>query len=120
MTGAHTPSVADVLDAAADLLTQEGAWMQSDYCDEMFGAAEDIKASSCWCAEGAVACVLGVDGDAGERWCDERIDLFGDLGGRLNLADWNDHPRRTQSEVIAKLREAANAARATSKEESHG
>jgi hypothetical protein len=116
MTGG---TVAEVLDAAADLLTPEGAWMQEDYCDEMFGSAADIKEASCWCAEGAVACVLGVDGDVAERWCDERVDLFGDLGECLNLADWNDRPLRTQAEVIAKLREAANAARATG-EASHG
>lgn len=104
-------TVAEVLDGAADLLTPEGAWMQYDYCDEMFATAEEVKASTCWCAEGAVACMLGVPGDVGERWCDERIALFGDLDGKLNLADWNDDPRRTKDEVVAKLREAAALAR---------
>jgi hypothetical protein len=97
-------AIADVLDRAADLIERKDAWMQGDFCD-----GQNIEKSSCWSVEGAVAKVLGIPGMDAEIWCDRHFSPLV-LGGR-NAAQWNDTPGRTQSEVVAALREAASKAR---------
>jgi hypothetical protein len=106
--------VADVLERAAALIEPEGAWLQERYSngsDILDGGGLGLFNASCWCAEGAIAKVLGVFGPSAESWADRFVaPLYDwDSGG---LAFFNDAPERTQAEVVAKLREAAALSRA--------
>lgn len=102
-------SVADVLDAAADLIEPEGAWTQGAYARTAkgfcIGPHED--AATCFCMRGALRRV-GAVGD----W-DESSPATRAIGFQTarQMTQWNDRPRRTQAEVVAKLREAAALAR---------
>lgn len=103
-------SVADVLDAAADLLSKPGAWTQGAYARDADG--KDVNptervyrptSATCFCIYGAIAAV-----------CDGNITLWARISPHnLGLPDtgWNDEAERTQDEVVSKLREAAQAAR---------
>ena len=100
-------TVADVLEAAADLLTPEGAWTQQSYGRSVDG--EPLfegydPAAVCWCAYGAIEKVTGQGmNGALRKSAVEALDWS---------PFWNDAPERTQAEVVAKLREAAQRARA--------
>lgn len=103
-------SVADILDWAADLIEPEGAWTQGAFArtkdGEPIGPLE--APATCWCLYGAIDKAgedLGVD--AG--WDADRA-LFASL--RTNVPKFNDAPERTQAEVVAALRQAAERARA--------
>lgn len=113
MTGGR---VADVLDAAADLLSAPGAWTQGALARNALG--KDAKVGEdkvCFCMAGAL---VETSGPWSAAWA--FLDKFlPNVRGANNTAAFNDAPGRTQAEVIAKLREAANAARATG-EASHG
>jgi hypothetical protein len=115
--GTTPQTVADVLDAAADLLTPEGAWTPYAAARgaEAFEVDPTDDEAKCWCIIGAVSAVNGVKcwGPASAQhflnslfpdWHDEDSDVVG-------AALWNDALGRTQAEVIAKLREAAQLAR---------
>jgi hypothetical protein len=101
--------IADILEKAADLIEPEGAWLQGQYAKDDRGnfAAPEASYAVCWCAVGALQRA-------------SRLDLNGYFGAADTLADhvqshvvvWNDAPERTQTEVVAKLREAAAKARA--------
>ena len=104
-------SVADVLDAAADLLTPEGAWTQGALAKAADGEWVDSglsPAASCWCLLGAVE-----RGGGNPVWSAARRVIATALGvdEREGIPTWNDAPERTQPEVVAKLREAAALAR---------
>ena len=96
-----------VLDAAADLIEPEGAWQQGSWFDTSSELAlgGDYR---CMCAEGALILV----------GC-ERFSLPSQPAHKFLLAatgaedvpDWNDAPERTQAEVVAALRKAADLAR---------
>lgn len=109
MTNPHT--IAGVLEKAADLIEPEGAWTQGASFRDKLGAMVEgdnpNKASQC--LVGAVSVVCGFHYDAA-------AEVFAFLELRLgeDAADWNDAPERTQAEVVAKLREAAAAARKAS------
>lgn len=107
MTDTLKPS--EVLDKAADLITPEGAWTQGYFArvapgGNSIGPREPNAA--CWCAFGAVINRCGNDG-AAEDFAVQYL--------RTTLRDsidrWNDAPERTQAEVIAALRQAAQLAR---------
>ncbi|MGI4744926.1 MAG: DUF6197 family protein [Janthinobacterium lividum] len=104
MTAPRT--VAEVLDAAADLLTSEGAWTQGAQARRADGkqVMADGPNAVCWCLIGATEAAdpeyFGTDAD--------RV-LYHLLG--VDIVEWNDAPGRTQAEVVAKLREAATLAR---------
>lgn len=108
MTHSPKQTVPEILSAAADLLEKPGAWTQGalyrDTAGEPIGSFGDREAV-CYCAEGAIAAVIG------------RYDWFhpayASLGGVGELSNWNDHPGRTQAEVVAALRQAAELARPT-------
>lgn len=102
MTAPQT--VADVLDAAADLLEKPGAWGQGNYQPR----------SGCLCTLGAISMVAvghvpAAWGSSSARLATAAAKtLFPSLSG---VANWNDEEGRTQSEVVAALRAAATSAR---------
>jgi hypothetical protein len=100
---------ADILNAAADLLEKPGAWVQ-----ETFG-----RRGECYCVRGAISAAAGHNSlSIGDDPSEEALAkaLFGPVRASQHLAgslivQWNDAKGRTQSEVVAKLREAAALAR---------
>jgi hypothetical protein len=107
-------SIANILDKAADLIEPEGAWTQ--------GAWIERRADRrCMCAEGALATAEHVEpSEAYEREATQFFFRWLRDSGEMpdpgsDIADWNDDPKRTQAEVVAKLREAASKARGLGK-----
>lgn len=97
-------TVAEVLERAADLIEPEGRWVKGEL------AKYNPDGFVCGCAMGAI---LDVPSDA--IW-DALAFIEAGLpqtrpGGLRPIAAWNDAPERTQAEVVAKLREAAQLAR---------
>lgn len=103
-------NVADVLDAAADLLEPKGAWTQGAFArnadGDFTGLSEFRGPAVCWCIMGATEKVTDDPRLAGEadRYVARLVPGF-------SIEDFNDAPERTQAEVVAKLREAAALAR---------
>lgn len=121
--------VADILRRAAELIEPEGAWTQKAFSRNADGSVDKdgeddepdgiAESPVCWCALGAIATAAGHD-------------LFGrgyplaglvkevELGLRQvvnrDIPTWNDEPDRQQDEVVAALREAAQAIEARSDE----
>lgn len=93
--GTTPQTVADVLDAAADLLTPRGAWVQDWWGD----------GKTCFCLAGAII--------AAGHGVHSTFDGLHALGfdGLMKATRWNDDRARSEAEVIAKLREAAQLAR---------
>lgn len=107
MTETLLPSV--VLDRAADLIEPEGAWTQRYFArvepgGNCIGPRE--TAAKCWCAFGAI---LNIVGSAWEA--EDRAIPFLRAITREGIDHWNDAPERTQPEVVAALRKAADLAR---------
>ena len=105
-------TVADVLTSAADLIAKPGAWTQGAWARTATGRAASPFAdnATCFCLRGALVRVKGVklcDGLDGER---EALGFSTDSA----LARWNDKEPRTQAEVVAALRAAAEKARTAS------
>lgn len=99
-------SVADILDRAADLIEPEGAWIQGDWALDAEGNAAGYHGGVCWCADGAILQVAhSIPGGPDEAW-----EAFTDAVG-VSLIGFNDAPGRTQAEVVAALRAAAEKAR---------
>jgi hypothetical protein len=102
----------DDLFSVADLLDPEGAWTQRAY-------ARNAKGASLWNLDGPNACshcLVGaievVAGDDYRRELSMLRQLRVALGGpefMLGLMQWNDAPDRTQAEVVALVRAAAEA-----------
>lgn len=99
-------SVADILSRAADLIEPEGAWRGGGN----FGGGRE-----CYCV------ALAIDEVAGGIGCREGVQArlyFANLMSFKNqhsaIHSWNDASERTQAEVVAKLREAAAKAGASS------
>lgn len=99
------PSVKSVLLSAADLLEQPGAWTQNMLSATKrgyaIGAMEDNAA--CWCAMGAIFREARGAGDLTRP----AYDALADVIGHGHIPSWNDAPERTQAEVVAALRAAA-------------
>ena len=109
-----TPSVADVLNYAADLVAQPGAWMQLNYARTAEGITVQASdpSAACFCAVGAVIAartrldapvvtdmvVIHARRAAQPGVDDEHL---------LALSEWNDELGRTQQEVVDLLRKAA-------------
>lgn len=93
--------ISEALLAAADLIEADGAWTQGSNARN--AKREKVRFSApdaiCWCADGAILRINGEHGPANDFFC-------GFLGGQ-SVQKWNDDRRRTQGEVVAKLREAA-------------
>ncbi len=100
----------DILSRAADRLEQPGAWTQN-----AFARTSDDKRvfpyssnAVCWCARGVVAKEL----QHSDEWeTPHAYDYLRRAAGALSIATWNDAPERTQAEVVAALRKAAEMAR---------
>jgi hypothetical protein len=97
----------EVLHRAADLLEEFG-WCQG----QLFS-----RGRRAYCVIGATARAahdLGYEGDwtGGYGFVRDRVgaDLLRAVSGGWFSGDWNDEPDRTKAEVVAKLREAAEAA----------
>lgn len=104
-------TVSEVLFAAADLIEPEGAWTQGCSARDAQGnqTSATRKQAVCWCAAGAIWHEVG---DHSSFTADAATDeLEQTLGGMIPVGTWNDAPDRTQAEVVAKLREAAEKAR---------
>jgi len=94
-------TVADILTAAANLIEPEGAWLQGAY-------TQDLR---CFCTLGALAHVSGKGATAVGVTPPAKA-LANHLNPEDSSADrvitrWNDAPERTQAEVVAALRAAA-------------
>lgn len=94
---------AEILTKAAELLEKPGAWTQGAFArtatgEKCFPGANAV----CWCAGGALTQVSPREAAVAAT---KAYRLFDDLVG--GLLSFNDHPSRTQAEVVAKLREAA-------------
>ncbi len=105
--------VADVLERAADLLEPDGNWTRVTGARDVGGKIVKPCSPSAvsWCLEGALAAVTRHD------WCSSAFEaepaykfLRSFLG--IDPWEWNDRAYRTQSEVVAKLLEAAALSRA--------
>lgn len=105
MTLEKPKSVADVLEAAADLIEPDGAWTQGEYVG--------IN-GNCWCALGAIKRVGNYVGDINPA----SMQLLLVISGRF-VHEWNDAPERTQREVVEALRSAASLSR-QNEEEANG
>lgn len=107
-----TKTVSEILFAAADLIEPEGAWTQRAIARDRKGLIAIGEGTAvCWCAIGAIIKVGGA-WEAIERT--EKLLALPDaarVGDLRPLAAFNDAPERTQEEVVAKLREAAERAR---------
>jgi len=100
-------TTAEILRKAADLIEPEGKWTQGYYARNSSGdirVATDSEAV-CWCAIGAIRKVSHTTASR------EAIVVAQMLGfkGSDELVNWNDAKGRTQAEVVAALRAAADA-----------
>lgn len=97
-------SVAEKLELAATKLEQPGGWTQREYARDQRGSAVLVSdpAAVCFCSWGALKAV----GDH-----EEAADYLRTFLG-TSITTWNDAPKRTQAEAVAKLREAAALAKA--------
>lgn len=90
----HPQTLAEVLDAAANLIEPEGAWTQHEWGHD-----------GCYCLDGALMAAKGTG------YTFPELDLIREVTGAESAIHWNDADHRTQAEVVAKLREAAELAR---------
>ena len=103
-------TAAEILDSAADLLSEEGRWCQGAAAltkEGRFCRPEDPEAAS-WCALGAIRRVSDVD-----IFDPVPANALAFLRDQTSfyLPSWNDVPERTREEVVAALRRAAERAR---------
>lgn len=101
-------AVAQILNAAADLIEKPGAWTQETFARDATGRRVDMwsEDAKCFCVSSAIQRVEG----RFRRGAWNKFDGLTRQRGFRHMADWNDHPGRTQAEVVAALREAARQA----------
>lgn len=102
---------ADVLREAADLIEPEGAWTRHELARSASGAtvSPSSGAAVCWCVAGAMQRVTGSDAAVGMRsWYQyrEALEFFSGVV-HWSATGFNDAKGRTQAEVVAALRLAA-------------
>jgi hypothetical protein len=106
-------TVSEILSAAADLIEPEGKWTQGYYARDQFGSdcEPEDSCAVCWCTIGAIerASEESVSDDC-EAYNAAEQAVAAALPG-ITIVSWNDAPERTQADVVAKLREAAERAR---------
>jgi hypothetical protein len=91
-----------ILLTAADLV--DIGWTQGNYV--VYGGKPG--GPECYCASGAIIRAGYLDRLQATPQYREAFDLFRRVIGTGNIVEWNDDPNRTQAEVSAKLREAAD------------
>ena len=97
-----------ILNAAADLLDRPGAWCQEAYARDADGYSTHPLADKAvsWCPIGAITRVAE-ESDV-QDYHEAQARLTTTVQRRhQNISHWNDDPNRTQSEVVAMLRRAA-------------
>lgn len=107
-------SISATLYAAADLLAGDGKWTQGAFArnakGEITGLSGVRGSAVCYCFLGATTYASGED-----AMLEAAVDRFLDANMDEDPAQFNDAPNRTQSEVVAKLRELAALASEQSK-----
>jgi hypothetical protein len=108
-------TVAEVLRKAADLIEPEGKWTRRAFSRNANGVAEDgcdrwSANPVCFCALGAIAQAAGMESPDGVWITPAARALEALISPDLSVAGWNDAPERTQAEVVAALRKAADLA----------
>lgn len=100
-------NVSEILNKAADLIEPEGAWTQGHFARRADGAKTGWteEDASCFCVSGAIKRVAPASWEA---W--NKFDAYCRQRGFAHMATWNDAPERTQAEVVAALRAAAEKA----------
>lgn len=101
----------EILAKAADLIEPEGAWTQGALArtanDNVIGPLCDPAV--CWCANGSL--LRSGASDFVFQTAEYRFMQAATGVGEGFISDWNDAPDRTQAEVVAALRRAADLAR---------
>lgn len=103
--------IADVLGLAADRIERDG-WYQGSYYEGYESGTNPGVALRC---HPQPCCVLGAISAESTEGCwlaDQALLDF--VGGSISLDRWNDAPERTQAEVVAALRGAAEQERGAS------
>lgn len=120
-TGDVPKTVADILTAAAEIVAKPGAWTQGAYSRDADHLATDDECEPvavgepvCWCAMGAIA--KAGDHNPLFSWSTDHpaVHAYRVLRSLIpegDVPDWNDATNRTQAEVVAALRTAAEKAR---------
>lgn len=103
----------EVLRKAADRVEPEGRWTQGAAARTANGSGVcwDNQTAVCWCTVGAFTLEADQDDalDTSVRGYIKRAIGMNEFG---HISLWNDQPSRTQSEVVAALRKAAELAEA--------
>ncbi len=111
-----TLTVSDVLEKAAELIEPEGRWTQNAFARDRSGQTVSWgdPMAVCWCARGAIA--RAADGQDTMRAYRVLRSILPEVSRRSvdPVANWQDAHDRQQSEVVAALRAAAEAARGAS------
>ena len=114
--------IADILERAADLIEPGGAWTQHWFATDRFMKdVSPVHPSACsFCARGAIYRVLDEDPHKQPKPSESALEAFLVIAKIIGadsyeyIEEWNDADGRAQGEVVAKLREAAAAARGES------
>ena len=108
----ETQTIPETLNAAADLLTPEGAWTQREYARDALGNRTLITLdATCFCVVGAISKVSGLEPVQVERsGANQALLKVINHPDDAGIVYWNDTPGRTQAEVVAALRAAAVSA----------
>lgn len=110
--------VRDILNAAADLIEPEGAWTVEAEARNAAGQdidvldlddSEDDTNPVCWCAGGAIFKAANKLGN-NRSLASSALRFLESSLGVASVPAWNDEPGRTQAEVVAALRKAAEEA----------
>lgn len=108
-------TVAQILAAAADLITGKGFTKQA-FARGKSGHAVDERSryATCYCTLGAIACAAGTDAFGGDQRYNEARHFVRDVlrgrGIQTGIPSWNDGFNTTQDDVVSVLREAAKVA----------
>jgi hypothetical protein len=96
-------SIADILNRAADRLSKEGAWVQHTLAKDTDGTQvpPDYATACQWCSKGAIS----AEAQYAHQQYRAEITLRKVIDAPITV--WNDHPTRTQAEVVAAFRKAA-------------
>ena len=99
--------ITDILRAAADLIEPEGSWTRGVYARAEDGQQVDPQSrrATCWCGVGAIIRAGGWDAVYG---ADRFLRVAARYRSLDGFPDWQDRKGRTQAEVVAALRKAAD------------